>query len=217
ATIHQCLTVLMRLIAPFVPFFSDQIYQNLMQKESVHLESWPIVRKEDLSDALTQRMELVRQVVEKGHAIRKENKIKVRQPLSSIKYQISSVKLEKELEELIKQELNVKSVEYEKNDGELEVSLNLSMTEELKNEGVAREVIRLIQKLRKELGCKFSEHISVYYQATDNISDVIQKFDDEIKRQVLATKIEKTKKDLETTLNKKIGGNDVWIGIELVV
>lgn len=218
ATMHQVLVVLMRIIAPFVPYMSDKIYQNLQaneRAESVHLTSWPIVKKKDLSNEYSEKMAVVRQVVEKGHALRKEHKLKVRQPLQSVMYKIEGERLEQELEHLILEELNVKVVNFEKNTGELEVALDLELTEALKKEGLAREFIRFAQQLRKELGCDFDDTITVYYQAESDVAEVVKEFEEEIKTQVIATELHNEKKELEVTLDKKIEGKPFWMGVEL--
>ena len=86
------------------------MYKNLTKEESVHLADWPVSKiLGDKDIKMLREMEIVRQIVEKAHAIRKEKAIPVRQPLS--KLQISNYKLQiKGLEKLLMEELNVKEV-----------------------------------------------------------------------------------------------------------
>src|SRR3989344_8732624 len=94
-----------------------------------------------------------------GHAKRKELGLNVRQPLR--KYQISNIKyqIDEELIELIKDELNVKKVGFKIGRGKLKVDLDTKITPELKKEGEAREIVRLIQEERKKIGTKPNEKV----------------------------------------------------------
>lgn len=168
-TLYTTLFVLIRALAPFLPYLSEEIYQNLIGKgklkmeNSVHLADWPEVKSEKVvNQPLLENMRLVRQVCEKGHAARKEAKIGVRQPLQSIKVGASKeLKLSDELVQLIKEELNVKRVEFKKGKGDLKVDLDTKITPQLKKEGEDRELIRQIQELRKENKCRLDEKINV--------------------------------------------------------
>ena len=106
-------------------------------------------------------MEIVRQIVEKAHAIRKEKAIPVRQPLS--KLQISNYKLQiKGLEKLLMEELNVKEVASKEGKDELKVTLDTKLTKELLEEMKIREITRSIQEKRKEMGLNLTQKVNVY-------------------------------------------------------
>lgn len=218
STLHQVLTVFMRLLAPFIPFLPDYIYQNLTKEESVHLASWPKIDKKDLEDDLSRKMALVREIVVQGHAIRKEGKVRVRQPLPSVTYTTKSARLPGELVELIKDELNVKQVHYIKGRKALDVSLNLKLTPKLKEEGIAREIVRLVQDLRKQLKCQFDDLITLYYsmeksQPKGKIGAIINKYQKEIKKQVIANQLINQKRNLKYAVEKEIDGEKIWLGI----
>ena len=107
---------LTKIMAPFVPFLTEEIYRILGGvKLSVHLEDWPAFDPQRIDPDLEERMELVRKICELGHAARKEKGIKVRQPLAGakVKTQNSKVKITEEMEKLIIDELNVKKVELD--------------------------------------------------------------------------------------------------------
>ncbi|MBI3577710.1 isoleucine--tRNA ligase [Candidatus Gottesmanbacteria bacterium] len=161
-TLYTVLTTACKVIAPFIPFFAEEVYRNLTKEESVHLAKWPEISnlKSQISN-LEEKMRLVRKICEMGHAIRKEKKIKVRQPLA--KYQISNIKyqIENEFIQLIQDELNVKEVEVKRGEGELSVLFDTTITPELAAEGEARELVREIQMLRKEKGCRIDERVSL--------------------------------------------------------
>lgn len=159
SVMYGILTVLSKIMAPLAPFISEEIFKNLTGGESVHLEEFPKGDKSLLDKELISSMALVRQIVELGHSKRKENSLKLRQPLALVTYS-SSEKLGEEFEEIIKEELNVKSVEFKKA-AELSIELDTNLTEDLKKEGEAREIIRNVQKLRKEQGLTLNDLINL--------------------------------------------------------
>jgi len=108
------------------------------------------------------QMDLVRKIVEIALAKRKESQIKVRQPLSNLTYCLEN-KLSEELEALLLKELNVKKVTYKK--GELAINLDLQMTPELKEEGAARDIVRMIQDERKKMGTSLDEQVAVMLES----------------------------------------------------
>jgi isoleucyl-tRNA synthetase len=119
-TLYTCLETLIRLMSPFMPFWTEDMYQNLVRApnseapESVHLAAFPEVDKALLDEALIRKMDLVRDVVSLGHAARKESKVKVRQPLPKLQFRASKAASwadVKDYEDIIRDEINVKSVE----------------------------------------------------------------------------------------------------------
>ncbi|MBI4726643.1 isoleucine--tRNA ligase [candidate division TA06 bacterium] len=120
-TLYTCLETLLRVMAPIMPFWAEEMYQNLVRSadpkapESVHLTEYPSVDKKLTDQKLSDEMALVRKVVSLGHAARKEAKLKVRQPLE-IMYvgkinRVQFVGIAK-YEEIIKDEINVKKIDY---------------------------------------------------------------------------------------------------------
>lgn len=160
SVLYGNLVALTRLTAPFMPFITEQMYLNLETgDESVHLTNYPKGDKSLLDDKLVADMKIVRQVVEMGHAKRKESEIKLRQPLAKITYSIAG-QLSPELEEIMAEELNVKKVEFIQAT-KLDVELDIKITPELKEEGEARDLIRQIQQLRKEKGLTLKDKIEL--------------------------------------------------------
>jgi len=172
SVLYTVLLTLTKVLAPLTPYLAEEIYQTLVNggrlnvKDSVHLADWPEVRtKEVLDKKLLVQMEQVRKICELGHAIRKEEKIKVRQPLQLIKVATKAkIDLDDELTQLILEELNLKQVSWQvetKQKDEIEVKLETKITPKLKAEGELREMIRCVQELRKEAGCQLDEKIIV--------------------------------------------------------
>ena len=156
-TTYYILLTTSKLLAPFIPFLAETIYTNLTKEESVHLAQWPTVdaKTQMLNDKLIEEMQKVREIVEVGHSLRKENNIPVRQPLSLLSTVYSS--LSTELTQIVLEELNVKSVKY----GQKTNKLDLTITPELKEEADTRDLIRKIQAARKELGTALNDNVKV--------------------------------------------------------
>ncbi|MCK5081020.1 MAG: class I tRNA ligase family protein, partial [Candidatus Moranbacteria bacterium] len=114
-TLWLVLTELSKLMAPYCPFIADEIFKNLTGKESVHLEKFPEMNEKLLDEKVISEMERVRKIIETGLSLRAENGIKVRQPLSRLI--VESEKVNQELENLLKEEVNVKEVCWKKQSG----------------------------------------------------------------------------------------------------
>jgi isoleucyl-tRNA synthetase len=114
ATLHECLEVLTRLLAPFVPFITDEVHERLVHDvwpdlpDSVHLREWPRVDGSLVDDELSRQMTLVRRVVELGRAARAGAKVKNRQPLAALAvFGAGWDALPEQLRALVLDELNV--------------------------------------------------------------------------------------------------------------
>ncbi len=118
ATLYEVLAILCRLLAPFIPFMTEAMYQNLVRAvdpeapESVHHTFWPQADPAVMDEELLARMDLAREVVSLGHAARNSAGIKVRQPLARALVHLdpSVGTLDEELWAVVEDELNVKEV-----------------------------------------------------------------------------------------------------------
>lgn len=162
-TLHFVLVNLSIILSPFMPFLADEMYANLTGEESVHLADWPNMDT-DFDEKLIADMKSLRELVEVGHRVRRETKMKVKQPLGKLSifnYPIIS-QFSNELIELIKGELNVKNIEFTTDISEgLKLGYDLNITDELKREGEIRELIRSIQEERKKLGLQPTQKIDL--------------------------------------------------------
>ena len=265
-TTYQVLVGLCELIAPISPFITDEIYRNLTGLESVHLADYPIADKSMYQDKIEIRMDLVRELISLGRNAREEAKIKVRQPISEVIIDKKNEKVISDLVDLIKEELNVKEVVFEKNlttyinfivkpnfkevgkvlgpkmkefqdcltklsstdidklknnesikitlskeefevlpsmvdirveakegfnatyKGNNFIVLNTSLSEELLNEGLARETVSKIQQIRKNNNYDIADRINVYYESSEEYTKCISDFVEFIKEETLAIK-----------------------------
>jgi isoleucyl-tRNA synthetase len=155
ATLYEVLVRTSKVVAPFMPFVADALYRNLTGKDSVHLELWP--EREELTgdqQKLLEEMQRVRKSISEGLALRAEAKIKVRQPLATIT--LAGEPIAEEFMAMIKDELNVKEVTF----GSV-TELDTALTSELEQEGIAREIIRQGQSLRREANYALNDRIKL--------------------------------------------------------
>ncbi len=111
-TTYEVLEGLSRMIAPIVPFVSEEIYTKLTGNESVHLAKFPKYDENLINEEIEQKMDLVRNLISAGRFVREEVKIKVRQPISEVYLDGKNEQILKDLTNLIKEELNVKKVNF---------------------------------------------------------------------------------------------------------
>ena len=148
-TTYDVLVGLSKMIAPITPFISEEIFTNLTDKESVHLEDFPKYDLSLINDKLEEKMDLVRDLISIGRMVREENKIKVRQPLSEIILDGGKKAIIDDLVSLIEEELNVKNVKFNDN---LDEYMNLEIRPNFKEAGkVFGKDIKEYQNALKEL------------------------------------------------------------------
>jgi isoleucyl-tRNA synthetase len=120
-TLYECLTGVTELMAPFVPFLAEHVYQNLVREvnaeapESIHMSPWPEPNPDWRNDALLHDIGVVQKVVDLGRAARGQSGVRTRQPLSRLLVRAPTDEARAALEEhqdQILEELNVKSIEF---------------------------------------------------------------------------------------------------------
>ncbi|MCH3995669.1 MAG: isoleucine--tRNA ligase [Prevotella sp.] len=266
-TLYTCLMTVAKVLAPFAPFCADRLYKDLGGlKDSVHLEVYPTVDESVIDTDLEARMSVAQKITSMVLALRRKVNIRVRQPLA--KMMIPAVNEEQKkhilaVSDLIKNEVNVKEIEFISeqgvlvkkvrcnfrvmgkkfgklmksiaarintlsqeeiasletegqlklevdgqpvtvegsdveiisedipgwlvaNDGNLTVALEVTLTPELKREGMARELINRIQNLRKETGLEITDRIIATVAPNPKTDEAIKSFGDMIRKQVLA-------------------------------
>lgn len=217
-TLGYALQRICLLAAPFTPFISEVIYKNIgglahnvsivrsnatvsgerseADESSVHLADFPQADKNLIDEKLENSVSWARKIISLGLAARAEAKIKVRQPLAEamIKQKNKLFEKNKEILTQIYDELNVKKISFGK--GEKEVDFDFKITPELRQEGLAREVIRQIQAKRKELGFSVADRVVIEWFSHDaELANVMESVGREIADEVGAKKIIKVKKD----------------------
>ncbi|SJZ48984.1 isoleucine--tRNA ligase [Garciella nitratireducens] len=273
-TTYEVLEGISRLIAPFAPYISEELYKCLTENLSVHLADYPECNDALINEKVEERMDLVKNLVALGRSARAAEQIKVRQPVQKVIIDGKYEDLISDLVPLIQEELNVKEVEFKKDvsdfmdynlkpnfkvagpilgskikslgkalsqldaaqaarkleageslnlilDGEeveikkdfvqvnisakegfkvetennLFVILDTNLTQDLIDEGYAREFISKIQQMRKNANFEVVDHIYIYYNGDEDITRAVEKFEDYIKKETLAESIQKVEDD----------------------
>jgi isoleucyl-tRNA synthetase len=200
-TLYYVLKTLTKLMAPFTPFASEDIWQKLKNKndaESVHLAEWPteghilkIFSLFEKNGEVIEEMKEVRDIVTLGLQARQDAGIPVRQPLNKIDLPESLLKYT----DIVKEELNLKNIVIvdtyivEADAKVFKVNLDIEITEDLKKEGQYRELIRAIQDIRKKNGLNPNDVITLTI-GTDAVGqELINKFKSELMKAVIAKEI----------------------------
>lgn len=159
-TLHYVLMRLSYMLAPIAPFLSEELYRKLTgDTESIHLKDW--MPAGAVNQAVMDEMDTVRDYVNQGLSLRAKAKLKVRQPLSSVT--VPSLGKSIDFESILLDELNVKSVRTGH-----DVSIDEELTDELKREGLMREVIRHVQAARKQANLNVDDHIKLSLKTVDD-------------------------------------------------
>lgn len=217
-----------RAMAPFTPFLADEIYQAITKEPSVHLATYPEPSAPLRDEVLEAQMEQVRDAVAEGLAVRKKQRIAVRQPLGAVALgeEFDAVLESGELGELVMNELNVKRVVsldigthedwYQNNEEQNHnVRLDPQITDDLRLEGNVRELRRIVQGMRKEGGLVPSDKIVLSVAglgATTMAFKEAVKSDPDVLR---VKKLETEKKEREYLVESEadIDDEQIWIGI----
>ena len=221
-TLHYVLVRLSYMLAPFTPFLAEELYHNLTgDNESIHLKDW--LPAGEIDNSMLRDMNALRTAVNDGLSKRASEGIKVRQPLASVKLintisQDTSAEVAQFLIDIAKDELNVKSVEIvtdsESESAQPSVVYDLTITPELKREGLMREIVRHVQSARKQAGLQIDDRIVLSISSDDSeISQAIDAFADVIKAETLAVELNSAAGESEK-YDAKIEGKLVEISLK---
>ena len=179
-TLHYVLVRLSYILAPFTPFLAEELYHNLTgDAESIHLKDW--LPAGEINRAMLRDMNALRAAVNDGLSKRAAEGIKVRQPLASAKLvstisQNTPEEVARFLVDIAREELNVKSVEVvtgseldiPEASAQPSVVYDLTITPELKREGLMREIVRHVQSARKKAGLQVDDRIILQLTTNDD-------------------------------------------------
>lgn len=198
--LQEVLLNLLKILSPIMPFISEEIFQNIKNKDnkkSIHLEAWPKIQKEKSEDkTIIENIEIVRSFLKAIYSAREKAKIKVRQPLQIAKI---SKKIDNEYLEILKNQSNIIEITIDENlkensiwklgqnDSEKAI-INTKISYSLLEEGAVRDIIRYIQSLRKKFKLQPGENVEIEVFANDKIKKILNKYQKEIFEKTFCTK-----------------------------
>ncbi|MBI4139273.1 isoleucine--tRNA ligase [Candidatus Uhrbacteria bacterium] len=200
-TLREVLTELALLMAPFTPFFAERLYQDMEgEKMSVHLDRWPKADERLIDTRLLEDMAWVRDAVTEGLEARAVAKLPVRQALGrfSIRFRDASQadrrSKRQDLLALVRDELNVERVEISSGEDGLEesvawqVTLDTTLTPELRRKGALRELVRQFMHLRKEASLNPADRI-VAFISSAGAEEFLAAVETELKTDIRAARL----------------------------
>jgi len=179
-TLKYVLDCLAKVSAPLMPFAAEMIYKNLGNKESVHLQDWPKHNEKLIDEKLEENMKSTREIVSIALRERDIAKLPLKQPLTKVI--IHGYTIQKEYEEIILEELNVKKLDFKKGNNKIE--LDKSITPELEAEGFAREITRAVQAARKKANLVKENQIELEILFEHPLKNTIEKYITEEKKRI---------------------------------
>jgi isoleucyl-tRNA synthetase len=235
--LYQCLVTLSKLLAPLAPFLAEEMYQNLVcsvfadAPDSVHLADFPTADESRIDKQLVSEVRTVIELVSKVRALRSERGIKVRQPINEIRMLVKDDWIKRAInrfESQIKDEVNVKNIVFVDNFSEMDskryavgtwgtssTGIDTHITRELEMEGVAREIVRRLQTMRRSAGFDIADHITTYYQGEAYIRQVMTDFADYIKQETLSRElVEGVPQEGVFTESHKLSGYEIVLGVK---
>lgn len=235
--LYECLVKVSKLLAPFLPFLAEEIYRNLVVSidaqapDSVHLTDYPVADEALIDDELSTAMRLAMKVSSVGRAARAQAGIKVRQPLSDafvIGLAASEQSGLENIAEAVIDELNVKRLRFitsatelpenavTVSEGLLTVAVDKTLTPELADEGLVREITHRLQGLRRNANFEIADNIITYFDTDEHSERVIAVWQDYIMRETLSTKLVKGFPDDGTVAPEsyKLEGHIVNLGVK---
>jgi len=236
-SLYTCLVTIARLLAPFMPFLAEEIYQNLVLSvfpdapESVHLTDFPEANPALIDRRLSAITQLAIKISSLGRAARSNAGIKVRQPLAKVLVNVKSRSDREELQQLksqILEELNVKEMDLvddfeglEKSaysiaaEGDISVAVLIQISPELAGEGMAREIVHRLQTMRKSAGFDIADYITTFYEGDEYIMSIFNQYADYIKQETLSRQLIRGEPHHGSfTESFKLGGHPVTLGVK---
>ncbi|MBU1922484.1 isoleucine--tRNA ligase [Patescibacteria group bacterium] len=226
ATLAWVLENLARVMAPFTPFIAEELWGKVTRRadDSVHLQSWPEGKKELYDKKLLENMVVAREIASRGLEARAKAGIAVRQVLAGVKIEFGDKKtvelFSKELgfKDLIKDELNIESVDIALGkENEMTLCLDTKITPELRKKGLAREIVRRVNALRKKSGLTITDRIKIFYETdSDSATQVFAEMKDSVLSDTLADELTGGRIEVESEDDFEKDEIKIWLGIKKI-
>lgn len=217
ATLRTVLETFSKMLAPFMPFLAEMIYQDLQGgfsglagRESVHLEMWPKAGK--VNAETLEQMGEVRAIVSRIMEARDEAGKPVKQVLGKVQITTPSGEIDEKHLAVILDEVNIKEATVVQG-AELAVVVDLTLTPELVREGMARELTRRVNGLRKDAGLTIADRIALkIWSESPEVMKMVDEHSEDLKADTLSASLEWVQGEAQHTLSFRVAEQDIWIG-----
>jgi isoleucyl-tRNA synthetase len=232
--LHYAIMSTALAMAPLCPHISEEVYRHMDgKKASVHMEDWPSYDGTLIRDDLENSMKLIQDIVEIIASERQKNNVKLRWPLRSVTIQGESNDVNASVRmfgHVLAQQGNIKTIDYldakakcecTKNPNITKVSfgpgnlcIDFELTEDIEAEGYARELIRRIQQMRKDMKLDVEQYINCDVKADTDMTRFFEMWKDHIANEVRARAIVFTDSPIGDDVKRwDVQGKEIEIGI----
>ncbi|MCD6414792.1 MAG: isoleucine--tRNA ligase [Candidatus Diapherotrites archaeon] len=199
ATLKYVVEKVLLMLAPVLPYLTEDANLRLFKYESIHLAGWPKLEKDKINTEMEKGMEIVKSITELCLNTRQEAGIKLRWPLTALYINSQNKEVKKAIRDfggIVKLTCNVKGVELgcgkgiKKEFDEGEIYLDTTMTDELIEEALAGELVRRVQLLRKKRGLKVGDKIQLKISSDNETNQILKKIEPTVKKKISISKYE---------------------------
>jgi len=217
ATLRVVIETFSKMIAPFMPYLGEVLYQGISgrfeasdERLSVHLESWPHL--DSIDEVAIEKMGEARAIVSRVLEAREEAGRPIKQALGDMTAWTPTGEIFEDYQSVILEEVNIKTMKVEK--GELKVEVNMELTPELVREGMARDIARRVNQMRKEANFTIQDRIALkIHSESDEVKKLFKEHADSIKEGTLSDSIEFDRTDaVKHQQEVRVAEHDVWMG-----
>ncbi|MBU4453314.1 isoleucine--tRNA ligase, partial [Patescibacteria group bacterium] len=217
ATLRVVLETFAKMTAPYMPYLGEVVYQGVKGgfdgsngRLSVHLENWPAPGAVDqqIIDSMGQARAIVSRVLD----AREEAGRPIKQALADMVAWVPSGEISLELQAVILDEVNIKTMKVQA--GDLKVEVNIDLTPELIRDGMARDIVRRVNQMRKEAGFTIQDRISLkIYSEQEEVKQMFAEHQTSIKDGTLADSVEFVRDgSVKYSQESRIAEQDIWMG-----
>lgn len=219
ATLRFVLENFAKMLAPFMPFLAETVHLSLKDASldgssdcSIHLEDWPKPFNLQSEDQVLEQMIVIRRLVSQALESRETTGIPIKQVLGAATITVPAGQINPDHLQVFLDEVNVKTATVAS--GDLSVTLDFNLTPALLREGMAREITRRVNGLRKDTGLTIKDRITLYlWSENPELHTMLTEHADSLKTDVLAESINFEKNpDLTTQSSVRINEIDLWLG-----
>ncbi len=176
------------MLAPYTPYISEFIYQEIYPGKSVHLSNWPKQKPKRIEIELENKFQTLLEIIELGLRERDKNQVGLKWPLQKLEI-FAKDNFDDDLQKIIRDQLNIKEINFFNDEEKLRINLDFNQSEELQNEGYMRELSRKVQAYRKEIGLEKNQKIILIISSDKSFLNILNSQRKELQKRTNSKKI----------------------------